>query len=357
MNITRIFSILLISIMLFSCAGKKKEDEKILPAEELYNNSMDNLENKKYKKAIEGFEELERTYPYSKWAIKAEIMSAYTNFKNEEYTDAIAILDKFIGLHPGNKDIEYAYYLKAICYYEQISDVARDQSYSISAHSALKEVIARFPASNYARDAQGKLDLVVDRLAGKEVEVGMFYLKKKKYIAAINRFKEVLNKYQTTSHVPETLHRLVEANVALGLNEEAKKYASVLGYNFPGSKWYAYSYNLIYGKNPDVLAGSNSVRKFVDIITVPYKQFKKHKNLADSVDKNVNEIGEEHTNKVLPLKVQPVGSNRIVKVGPIQDNPENKPVPKKGGILNWFKSLNVPFINSKSNQEPILEGK
>jgi outer membrane protein assembly factor BamD len=348
MNVNKLLSILMISTILISCSSKKKGDEAIRPPEEIYNTAMDQMEDDKYKKAIENFEELERTYPYSKWAIKAEIMSAYTNFKNEDYTSAIVILDKFIGLHPGNKDIGYAYYLKALCYYQQISDIERDQGYSSLSLTALREVIARFPESAYARDAQGKIDLVLDHLAGKEVDVGRFYLKQGKYIAAINRFKEVIDKYQTTAHVPEALHRLVEANMALGLKNEAQKYASVLGYNYPGSKWYEYSYELIEGKKPDV-DSEGRFSKFVGFVKNPLKKLRSQPNLADSVDKNVYDLGpgEEKPSKVLPLKIQPVGRDRSVKIGEIT---EGSPKAENNGNHNmlhqlgsWFKNLKMPF--------------
>jgi outer membrane protein assembly factor BamD len=313
MNIARIFSVLLISLMLFACANKKKEAEKILPVEQLYNESMDKLENKNYTKAIEGFADVERTYPYSPWATKAQIISAYANFKAEEYNNSIVNLDRFIALHPGNKYVEYAYYLKAMCYYEQISDVARDQSNTVTTLAALKEVIARFPTSPYASDAQGKLDLVLDHLAGKELEIGRFYLGQQKYIAAINRFKEVLNKYQTTSHVPEALHRLVEANLSLGLKDEAKKYAAVLGYNYPGSKWYEYSYNLIEGKKPENSPAKNAMQKLIEKIKHPMRSLKKEPNLVDSLDKKPHENLDDKR-----LYLQPFGPE--IKLKPHPDN-------------------------------------
>lgn len=337
----------MISVMLFACSSKKKEDETILSAEVMYNNAMDKLQDKKYKKAIEGFEELEGTYPYSKWAIKAKIMSAYTSFKNEEYTDAIITLDKFIGLHPGNKDIEYAYYLKAICYYEQISDTKREQSYTVLAVDALKEVIARFPNSNYARDAQGKLDLAMDNLAGKEVEVGRFYLKNKKYIAAINRFKEVIEKYQTTSYTPEALHRLVEANTALGLKDQAYKYASVLGYNYPGSKWYEYSYKLIEGKKPDVVPEKNGINRFIGFVKSPFKILKSQPNLVDSFDSGVSDIGGNEK----PVKVQPTSKRAVgvedIKPVKIMETEKNNNNSMSNSVGKWFKGIKLPFTGTK----------
>lgn len=251
MRFLRGFIVVLVLVTLTGCSvfGKKKKEDEVLPsAEEIYNDAFDKLEKKRYKQAIEKFEDIERTYPYAVWATKAQLMSAYASYKGEEYDDAIAVLEKFVKLHPGNKDVEYAYYLKALCYYEQISDVDRDQSYSLYARTALKELIARFPDSKYSRDAEIKLDLVTDHLAGKEVAVGRFYLKQGNVIAAINRFKAVLSDYQTTAHVQEALHRLVESYISLGVVEEAEKYAAVLGHNYPDSRWYKYSYKLLRGE-------------------------------------------------------------------------------------------------------------
>ncbi len=348
MKIIKLLIICFISINLAACAGKKKsDDEKILPAEELYNQGMTKLNKGSYKKAIENFEELERTYPYSKWAIKAQVMSAYSSFKNEEYTDAIITLDKFISLHPGNKDISYVYYLKAICYYEQISDIGRDQSYSIYTRNALNDVVARFPDSEYARDAQIKLDLVQDHLAGKEVEIGRFYLKNRKYISAINRFKAVVDNYQSTSHTPEALHRLVEANMALGLKDEAQKYAAVLGYNFPGSKWYEYSYRLLKGDIPNTEQKLNQPAKksWQEKITSPFNIFRKGPDLIDNIDRHVHEVDEEK-----PVKVEPVAKNREVKINEIEENTPSQN-PSSGNTMkklgNWFKNIKVPFMNTK----------
>lgn len=232
-----------------ACASKDTKEEELPSAEEMYNQAYDLLQERRYEKAVVTFQDIERTYPYAKWAIKAQIMAAYAYYEDQQYGEAISVLDRFIKLHPAREEVSYAYYLKALSYYEQISDVNRDQGYSLKAHKALKEVIARFPESKYAKDAMLKIDLVLDHLAGKEVAVGRFYLKRGKTIAAINRFKNVLQDYETTAHVQEALHRLVEAYLSLGITVEAEKYAAVLGHNYPSSKWYRYSYRLLRGKN------------------------------------------------------------------------------------------------------------
>jgi outer membrane protein assembly factor BamD len=176
-------------------------------------------------------------------------MAAYAHYRNDSYTEAVNTLDRFIELHPGNRDIAYAYYLKALCYYEQISDVRRDQKMTREARSALQEIVRRFPDTKYARDAQLKLDLTEDHLAGAEMAVGRYYLDNGHYLAAIKRFRTVVEEYQTTSHVPEALHRLVEAYLALGVTDEAQATAAVLGHNYPGSDWYADSYELLTGRD------------------------------------------------------------------------------------------------------------
>lgn len=229
-------------------AGCSSSDEDVYverSVEELYNRGMDLVTEGAYKTAAKAFDEVERQHPYSVWATKAQLMAAYALYEDNSYDDAINALDRFIQLHPSNRDVAYAYYLKALCYYEQIADVRRDQAITQHALKSLKEVVDRFPASTYARDARLKIDLARDHLAGKEMTVGRWYLKQGQYLAAINRFRVVVDQYQTTTHVPEALHRLIEAYRALGLDEEAKRTASVLGHNFPGSEWYVDTYVLV----------------------------------------------------------------------------------------------------------------
>jgi outer membrane protein assembly factor BamD len=228
-------------IALSACADKKEEyTEK--PVEELYNGAMDLMDKNEYQRAAKQFEEVERQHPYSAWATKAQLMSSYALYERNKYDEALIGLDRFIQLHPGNKDAAYAYYLKGLCYYEQISDVGRDQKMTEQALKSLQEVVDRFPASPYARDARLKIDLSRDHMAGKEMSVGRYYLSTKQYLAALNRFKIVSEQYQTTSHVPEALHRMVEIYTILGLEDEARRAAAVLGHNFPGSDWYQDSY-------------------------------------------------------------------------------------------------------------------
>lgn len=230
-----------------ACGAKKAEYEE-RPVEALYNEAMDALLEGDFNISTAKFDEVERQHPYSRWATKAQLMAAYSYYQQNRYDDAIGALDRFIQLHPTNRDVAYAYYLKGLSYYEQISDVARDQEMTEKALSTLDELIKRFPTSKYARDAKLKLDLTYDHLAGKEMEIGRFYHNQGHYLAAINRFKSVIDNYQTTTHVPEALHRLTEAYLALGVPEEARKTAAVLGHNFPGSEWYIDSYGIVENK-------------------------------------------------------------------------------------------------------------
>jgi outer membrane protein assembly factor BamD len=239
---------MLLLLGLAACGGGNKQDAYIeKPVDDLYNTAMDQMASEDYAKAAGTFGQVESQHPYSVWATKAQLMAIYADYANAKYDDAILAADRFIQLHPGNKDIAYAYYVKAICYYIQITDVGRDQKITEQAVKALDDVVRRFPDSRYARDAKLKLDFTHDHLAGKEMEIGRYYLKEGQYLAAMNRFKRVVDNYQTTTHVPEALERLVECDLALGLNKEAQENAAVLGYNYPGSHWYEDAYALVAG--------------------------------------------------------------------------------------------------------------
>lgn len=239
---------LVLALGLAACSSDEEEEYVERPVEELYNAAMDQLEARNYEEAVKAFEEVDRQHPYSVWATKAQLMSAYANYLDDKYDEAIIALDRFIDLHPGNPDIAYAYYLRGIAYYEQIVDVGRDQKITQLSLDALREVERRFPKSQYARDAKLKIDLALDHLAGKEMSIGRFYQERNEHLAAINRFRTVIERYQTTTHVPEALHRLVESYLSLGITQEAQAAAAVLGHNFPGSDWYQYSYNILQGR-------------------------------------------------------------------------------------------------------------
>lgn len=213
--------------------------------EALYAAGVEDLQARRFQQAVDLFDRVERDHPYSTWATNAKLMAAYGEYQRNKYTEAIGALDRFIQLHPAHRDIAYAYYLRALSYYEQIADAERDQRGTELAIAALQDVVNRFPDSAYARDARLKIDLGRDHLAGKEMNVGRFYQKQRLYGAAIGRFRRVVEDYQTTNHVPEALHRLTECYLALGLTDEAKRTASVLGHNFPGNAWYQDSYAML----------------------------------------------------------------------------------------------------------------
>ena len=228
---------------IFGSSAEAPRDASSIPVEELYGRGIDALNAKKYDTAVRQFDLLEQTYPYSGYAVNAQLMQGYAEYLRNHYTDSIGVLDRFIQLHPANRDIAYVYYLRALCYYEQIADVQRDQKGTSDALLALQEVVTRFPDSAYGRDARLKIDLARDHLAGKEMEVGRYYENQRLYTAAIGRFQRVVDDFQTTNHVPEALHRLTEIYLILGLPDQARKTAAVLGHNYPGSSWYEASYD------------------------------------------------------------------------------------------------------------------
>jgi outer membrane protein assembly factor BamD len=211
----------------------------------LYNAARDKFNKQQYKDAAGLFDEVERQHPYSVWARRAQLMSAFSNYLARRYSESIQSAQRFMSIHPGNKDAAYALYLIAIDYYEQIQDVSRDQKVTQQALDALGEVARRYPDTKYATDARLKLDLVNDHLAGKEMEIGRFYQRTNQWLASVIRFRTVIDKYQATTHTPEALERLTESYLALGTPEEAHKAAAVLGANYPGSKWYERAYALV----------------------------------------------------------------------------------------------------------------
>jgi outer membrane protein assembly factor BamD len=270
------------AVALGACGSSSKKKEKFAyverPVEILYEQASVAMERKRYDDAVELFAEVERQHPYSAWARRAILMKAFAQYQQNDYEDAVTTLDQFISLHPGNKDAPYAYYLKAMCFYERIRDVGRDQDFTNNAVQSLNDVVRRYPQTEYARDARLKLDLTFDHLAGKEMYIGRYYLKYGKHIAAINRFKMVVNNYDTTSHAEEALYRLVETNLQIGLIEEARAAAAVLGANYPGSAWYEDAYNLMR-KNGVLEPGSKPKRSDKEIAKIEEKQKKSERKL------------------------------------------------------------------------------
>lgn len=216
------------------------------PADKLYNEGLYLLNQKQdYKGAAKKFEEVDRQHPYSEWARKALIMSAYAYYEAQAYDDTISAARRFVTLHPGSPDAAYAQYLIGSSQYDQILDITRDQSRTERAINALDEVVRKYPNTEYASSAKKKIDVARDQIAGREMQIGRFYLKKRDFTGAINRFKVVVTQYQTTRHVEEALMRLAEAYLSLGIVEEAQTAAAVLGHNFPDSRWYKDAYNIV----------------------------------------------------------------------------------------------------------------
>lgn len=253
----------LIAIGLSACDQEEKPYVE-RPVNTLYREAYAALEKEDFKEAAYSFDEVERQHPYSAWAAKAQLMSAYASYKAQQFDHAITTLDIFIVLHPIHPDVSYAYYLRALCYYNDIGAVTKDQKNTQLALAALEEVVKRFPDTLYARDARFKIDFVVDHLAAKEMTIGRFYLRRSLYLAAMNRFQDVLLTYSKTTHVPEALHRLVECDLALGLRPQAEKIAVILQHNFPHNPWYADSYLLLKGVDYRPVASKENENTWVE---------------------------------------------------------------------------------------------
>jgi outer membrane protein assembly factor BamD len=243
--------IALLALPMAGCAGRggglKKGDVPYIARDvgTLYTLAKTRLDQGRYKEAAVLFDEVERQHPYSIWARRAQLMSSFSYYMDTDYTQSIQSAQRFLAVHPGNRDAPYAYYLVALGYYEQIADVTRDQKITQQALDALGELVRRYPNTKYAADARLKIDLVRDHLAGKEMEIGRFYETRGQWLAATLRFRAVVDGYQTTTHVPEALMRLTETYLALGVPEEAQKSAAVLGANYPGTDWYKRAYKLM----------------------------------------------------------------------------------------------------------------
>ena len=242
-------ALIAVAVSLTACQNREKRQRELAyverPVEMLYNQAGKELDQRDYDTAILLFNEVERQHPYSEWARKAMVMTAYAHYQRHDYDETIAAAQRYISLHPGGSEASYAYYLIAISQFEQIVDVGRDQGMTVQTKASLQDVLRRFPDSKYARDAQLKLDMVNDQLAGKEMEVGRWYLRSNQVLAAINRFRTVVSEYDETSHSEEALFRLVEAYLALGMRPQATEAAATLGYNYPESDWYRMAYQLM----------------------------------------------------------------------------------------------------------------
>jgi outer membrane protein assembly factor BamD len=269
MRLARALAMLLLASSLGACSSfnlfGKEDTPPDEPADRLYNEGLYLLNQKKEpKEAVKKFEEVDRQHPYSEWARKALIMSSYAYYEAGAYDESVTAAKRYISLHPGSADAAYAQYLIGASYFDEIPDITRDQARTEKAMAALDEVVRKYPGSEYAVSAKQKLSIANDQLAGKEMLIGRYYLEKKDYTGAINRFKVVVTRFQTTRHVEEALMRLSEAYMALGIVEEAQTAAAVLGHNFPDSEWYSHAYSLVKtgGAEPTENRGSWISRAF-----------------------------------------------------------------------------------------------
>ena len=254
----KFFLLIILFVILVSCAKKEEFKETVIKEKSLdlqvleaYQEGMKNLESGKVLYAAKKFNEVEILFPQSVWAPKSALMAAYSYYSQDYYGDTIAELERFLRVYPLSKNLDYVYYLLGISYYEQIVDEKKDLQSIIKAKKYFEIVIKNFPNTNYSLDAEYKIELVNDTLAAKEMYIGRYYFNKKKWIPAINRFRTIIDDYETTIYTEEALHRLVEVHYTLGLIDEAEKYAQLLGYNYQSSKWYENSYSL-FNKNYEI---------------------------------------------------------------------------------------------------------
>ena len=252
-NLSKLAFIFLFICLIISCSQNNSDVKNINSEtpENLYALAMQDLEKDNYGKAKVLFDEIEFNFPLSNEAIQSQIMIAFIEYAQMNYDEAIFKLNRIINRYPSHKDIDYAYYMKAICNFEQIEGEYLDGSYNTEALESFKQVINRFPESKYARDSEQKIILIKSNIAAKHMDVALFYLKQKKYLAAMKRYKKVIDYHSESKFTPEALHRLVEIYYSLGMIEDAKKTASVIGYNYPDSKWYRYSYELVDSDKDD----------------------------------------------------------------------------------------------------------
>ncbi len=315
---------LIAALALSGCSAFKKKKPTLAyqerPVELLFSVGASDLDHHQWNDAVNYFREVERQHPYSEWSRRAILMTAYAHYEANNYAEAIADADRFIALYPGNVATPYAYYLKSICYFEQIVDVGRDQASTQQAERALADVIKRYPKTEYALDSRLKLDMVEDQLAGKEMTIGRFYLRAGDPIAAIGRFRTVVARYQTTSHAPEALYRLVEAYLTVGLVDEARRNGAVLGYNYPGDVWYRDAYRLLTtrGLRPTVTPTGSGA-------TLPHLPFFPHRKASPAL---------------APPPVDVTGAGQVAQADTAaKPTAPVKAPPKKNDFLHGFLGL------------------
>ena len=313
--------------------GKKKADTTTAyeerPVDQLYAAGAQRLDQHRWGDSINYFKEVERQHPYSEWSRRAIMMQAFAHYEANQYDDAITDADRFIQLYPGHPTTAYAYYLKAECYFEQILDIGRDQAATEQALTAMRDVARRYPKSEYAADARLKIDMINDQLAGREMTIGRWYLREGNTLAAIGRFKTVVDKYQTTSQTPEALYRLVEAYLTLGIIDEANRNAAVLGYNYPGDAWYADAYKLMTekGYHPEVIPTNSRGHGLLHTISHPFGLGEAHA-LTPAPPPEVE----------TPAVLNPEGASSPPSATP-DSSTADQPAKKKSGWFSWLPHI------------------
>ena len=268
-NLSKLAFIFLFICLIISCSQNNQNVKNVNSEtpENLYALAMQDLEKENYEKAKVLFDEIEFNFPLSNEAIQAQIMTAFTEYAQMNYDEAIIKLNRIINRYPSHNNIDYAYYMKAMCNFEQIENEYLDGSYNTEALESFNQVINRFPESKYARDSEQKIIVIKQNIAAKHMDIALFYLKQKKYLAAMRRYKKVIDDHSESKFTPEALHRLVEIYYALGMIEDAKKTASVIGYNYPDSKWYRYSYELVGSKDVNKIKNESFFGKLSNLLT------------------------------------------------------------------------------------------
>jgi outer membrane protein assembly factor BamD len=336
------FVLVAAALALAGCAGNKNKDKPDLayidrPVDQLYAAGAIQLDGHHWNEGVQYFKEVERQHPYSEWSRRAIMMQAYAHYESNNYDEAVADANRYIDLYPGTAVAAYAYYIKAECYFEEILDVGRDQASAQQALAGMREVVRRFPRTEYAEDARIKIDMINDQLAGREMTVGRWYLRQGDTVAAIGRFKTVVDKYQTTSDTPEALYRLVEAYLTLGVVDEAKRNAAVLGYNFPGETWYADAYRLMESKGlrPDIVPtheGHGLMRRVNRALT------RKAAHDAMPAPKGVDTslAAAPGANKPADSSLAPAPDTTSSDATQAPAQTPAPPAPKKKGWFDWF---------------------
>ena len=268
-NLSILVFLLLFICLNISCSQKNQNinDTNTKTPENLYFIAMQDLKNENYEKAEILFNAIEFNFPLSNEAIQSQIMTAFIGYAQMNYDEAILKLNRIINRYPSHKDIDYVYYLKAICYFEQLENEYLDGSYNTESLESFNQIIHRFPESKYVRDSEQKIILIKENIAAKHMNIALFYLKQKKYLASMRRYKKVIDDHSESKFTPEALHRLVEIYYSLGMIEDAKKTASVIGYNYPDSKWYRYSYELVGSDNDDKINDKSFFGKISNLLT------------------------------------------------------------------------------------------